>query len=66
MWKSILAFFGIREARRRGLNPAIAPVGGLLPMIAWFAWRNRRQIADAYRTHVAPRLGSGMARASHA
>jgi hypothetical protein len=57
MFKSILSFFGRREARKRGIP--LAPFGGLAPMVAWLAWTNRDKIISAYHSYVEPRLHRG-------
>jgi hypothetical protein len=55
MFKTILSFFGRREARRRGIP--LAPIGGgVAPVVAYLAWQNRDKIIGAYHQYVEPRL----------
>lgn len=59
MFKKLLLMLGLRKAqpsffRRNGAF--LAPVGGVVPTIAWLAWRNRAQLKSAYGRYVTPRL----------
>jgi hypothetical protein len=63
MFAKLLMFLGIRKAaktsfmRRNGAY--IAPVGGVVPALAWLAFQNRDKIMDLYKTRVAPKLTRG-------
>lgn len=54
MFKTILSFFGRREARKRGIP--LAPFGGLAVPAAYLAWQNRDKIISAYHQYVEPRI----------
>lgn len=62
MWKNLLMFLGMRKVaktsfmRRRGAM--IAPVGGVVPALAWLAWQNREKLGSMYKQYVAPRISN--------
>ncbi|MBI2393524.1 MAG: hypothetical protein HYV09_28350 [Deltaproteobacteria bacterium] len=62
MFKRFLSMLGLRRAqpsffRRRGA--LLAPIGGLIPAIAWLAWHNRAELKSAYGRYFTPRLHRG-------
>jgi hypothetical protein len=63
MIRKLLMFLGLRQAaktsfmRRNGAY--IAPMGGIIPALAWLAYQNRAKLMSMYRTRVAPKLSRG-------
>jgi len=56
----LLMFLGLRKAaktsfmRRNGAY--LAPVGGVVPALAWLAYQNREKLMGMYKTYVAPKI----------
>ena len=59
----LLMFLGLRKAAKQSFmrrNGAyFAPVGGVLPALAWLGYQNREKLMDIYKTRVAPKLSRG-------
>lgn len=63
MLKNLLLFLGLRKAQKssfmRRNGAFLAPIGGVVPAMAWLAWQNRDKIQSAYEQYVAPKLSKG-------
>jgi hypothetical protein len=63
MLKNLLMFLGMRKAAKTGFmrrnGAMLAPVGGVVPAIAWLAWQNRAKLQSMYTQYVAPKLSKG-------
>lgn len=62
MLKNLLMFLGMRKVAKtsfmRRNGAMMAPVGGVVPAIAWLAWQNRAKLQSMYTQYVAPKLSS--------
>lgn len=62
MFKNLLMFMGLRKAQKswmRRNGTMLAPVGGVVPALAWLAWQNRARLKSMYTQYLAPKLGRG-------
>jgi hypothetical protein len=62
MLKNLLMFLGLRKAAKtsfmRRNGAMLAPVGGVVPAIAWLAWQNREKLQSMYKQYVAPKINN--------
>ena len=62
MLKNLLMFLGMRKVAKtsfmRRNGAMIAPVGGVVPALAWLAWHNRAKLQSMYTQYVAPKISS--------
>jgi hypothetical protein len=56
----ILMFLGLRKAAKQSFlsrrGPYLAPVGGIVPALAWLGWQNRAKLKSMYHSYLEPRL----------
>lgn len=64
MFAKLLMFLGMRKAAKtsfmRRNGAMLAPVGGVVPALAWLAYQNREKLMGMYKSHVAPKLSRGI------
>ena len=69
MLKNLLLFLGLRKAQKssfmRRNGAVLAPVGGVVPAVAWLAWQNRDKIKSMYKQYVEPKLSKASMSTAH-
>ena len=63
MFRKLLLFLGLRKAAKQSFlrrNSAyVAPIGGVIPALAWLAYQNRAKLRSMYREYVEPKFTRG-------